>query len=130
MRRDVKCANPPGNQCLLTQRTGIIARSAPFFDRDADLVLIRRDIERRPPVACEYVLGHPALVSQLAGRVRSRQRYQQPHIRADASASRLQLIGLPETRSNNELLHEVYGVIQDRYVHPCNHRRGVRCQPE
>ena len=58
----------PGNQCLLTQRTGIIARSAPFFDRDADLVVIRRDIERRPPVACEYVLGHPALVRQ-AGRV-------------------------------------------------------------
>ena len=87
----------------MSQRTGIIARSAPFFDRDADLVLIRRDIERQPPVAGEYVLGHPALVSQLAGRVRTRQRYQQPHIRADASASRLQLIGLPKTRSNNEL---------------------------
>jgi len=24
----------------------------------------------------------------------------------------------------------VHGVIQDRYVHPCNHRRGVRCQLE
>jgi hypothetical protein len=65
--------------------------------------VIRRDIERRPPVACEYVLGHPALVSQLAGRVRTQQRYEQPYIRADASATRLQLIGLPKTRSNNEL---------------------------
>ena len=30
------------------------------FNLDADLVLIRRDIERRPPVACGYALGQPA----------------------------------------------------------------------
>jgi len=59
----------PGNQRLVSQRTGIIVMMRIiFFDRDADLVVIRRDIERRPPVACEYVLGHPALVRQ-AGRV-------------------------------------------------------------
>ena len=54
-------------------------------------------------VACECVLDHPALVSQLAGRMCARQRYRRPHIRSDASTSRLQLIGLPKTQSNDEL---------------------------
>jgi hypothetical protein len=81
----------------------------------------------RRHVAREYVLGHPMLVT-LADRG--------AHV-ANAPAvahSGLRVVAASidrasETRSNNELeLHEVHGVVQDRYVHPCNHRRGVRCQ--